>query len=112
MDGLGQSITFESDIYSFLKTRILLQGNIVKDLLVLISSEKGIYKEEILSKMDHSNTSVRPVLNSLYVTGFIDKEQRGRLQIYYINENGKKLLKELGGNRNEKNKKSIDDINR
>lgn len=95
MNELQESIIYDEKIYSFLKARISIQGEVVKELLRIISSKVGIYKGEILENTSYSDTSIRPVLNSLYVSGFVDIEAKGRLHIYYINSNGKKLLKDL-----------------
>lgn len=74
--------------------RIREMGDIIKDILeVLEKEERGCYHEELLNNLRYSDASFRPAIFSLYSSGFVDKESKGLMKFYLINENGRKLLK-------------------
>lgn len=92
---LDNTVVFNEEVYNFLKSRVLKLGGVVKDLIEVISKNSGIHKAEIIAEIGYSDTTIRPALFGLYSAGFIDLNKRGNLDIYYINENSKRLLKEL-----------------
>jgi DNA-binding transcriptional ArsR family regulator len=94
---LEESITYDEATYNLIKKRIMLKGDIIKNLLEVLDANgnDGIYKAEILTSTDFSDTAVSPALSSLYCTGLIDMKKRGTSNIYYLNKNSRRLLDEL-----------------
>lgn len=92
-------VNFSVKTYQTLGSRVneTIGEGAVKILQLLQIQKEGFYHEEILSRVKGSDMIVRPVLYSLYCSGFIDRNTRGRMKFYSINKNGERLLRDIKG---------------
>ena len=91
-------IIHEKKTYDFLKSRIKNVSDEIKPVLeILTTCKDGFYHQELLRKMDCSDSLLRPITSSLYSAGFIDIKEKGNMKFYLINENGTKLLNDMNG---------------
>lgn len=88
-------MVLNDDVFCFLGSRLKIISNVKETLIVLSENQNGLYQGEILKLLNVSDISLRSTIYCLYCSGFIDKSIKGTLNIYVINQNGKKLLEQI-----------------